>query len=153
MNAAAQAALGSWSAPLGVDLALCAAAVMYARGWFRMRSAFPGLIPPWRFAAFIAGIICVWIAIGSPLNAFDDLLLAVHMVQHLALMSIGPPLILLGAPQLPLLHGLPQFFARRVVGPSALEFGEAARAYRRQSCILLVRCDGCADRLAYPFAV
>jgi len=117
MNAAAQAALRSWSAPLGVDLALCAAAVIYARGWFRMRSAFPGLISPWRFAAFIAGIICVWIAIGSPLNAFDDALLTVHMVQHLLLMSVAPPLILLGAPQLPLLHGLPQFFARKIVGP------------------------------------
>jgi putative membrane protein len=117
MNAAAQAALRSWSAPLGVDLALCAAAVIYALGWFRMRSAFPGLISPWRFAAFITGIIFVWIAIGSPLNAFDDALLTVHMVQHLLLMSVAPPLILLGAPQLPLLHGLPQFFARKIVGP------------------------------------
>jgi len=117
MNAAAQAALRSWSAPLGVDLALCATAVIYARGWFRMRSAFPGLISLWQFATFIAGIICVWIAIGSPLNAFDDALLTVHMVQHLALMSVAPPLILLGAPQLPLLHGLPQFFARKIVGP------------------------------------
>lgn len=117
MNAAAQAALRSWSAPLGVDLALCAAAVIYALGWFRMHSAFPGLISPWRFAAFITGIICVWIAIGSPLNAFDDALLTVHMVQHLLLLSVAPPLILLGAPQLPLLHGLPQSFARKIVGP------------------------------------
>jgi cytochrome c oxidase assembly factor CtaG len=117
MNAAAQAALRSWSAPLGVDLTLCAAAVIYARGWFRMRTAFPGLISPWRFAAYITGIIFVWIAIGSPLNAFDDALLTVHMVQHLLLMSVAPPLILLGAPQLPLLHGLPQFFARKIVGP------------------------------------
>jgi cytochrome c oxidase assembly factor CtaG len=82
-----------------------------------MRTAFPGLISPWRFAAYITGIIFVWIAIGSPLNAFDDALLTVHMVQHLLLMSVAPPLILLGAPQLPLLHGLPQFFARKIEGP------------------------------------
>ncbi|HXN27154.1 MAG TPA: cytochrome c oxidase assembly protein [Candidatus Acidoferrales bacterium] len=117
MNAAAQAALRSWSAPLGVDLALCAAAVIYARGWFRMRFAFPGLVSPRRFAAFIAGIIFVWVAIGSPLNAFDDALLTVHMMQHLLLMSVAPALILLGAPQLALLHGLPQFVARKIVGP------------------------------------
>jgi putative membrane protein len=80
-----------------------------------MRSAFPGLISSRRLAAFFAGIICVWIAIGSPLNAFDDALLTVHMLQHLLLMSVAPPLILLGAPQLPLLRGLPQFFARGVV--------------------------------------
>ena len=50
---------------------------------------------------------CVWLAIGSPLEAFDDASLTVHMVQHLLLMSVAPPLILLGAPQLPLLRGTP----------------------------------------------
>ncbi|MGC2294781.1 MAG: cytochrome c oxidase assembly protein [Candidatus Acidiferrales bacterium] len=117
MNADAQAILQSWSNPFGLDVALCLTALIYARGWLRMRSAFPGLISPRRLAAFFAGIICVWIAIGSPLNAFDDALLTVHMLQHLLLMSVAPPLILLGAPQLPLLRGLPQFFARGVVSP------------------------------------
>jgi putative membrane protein len=117
MNADAHAILQSWSNPLGLDIALCLTALVYARGWFRLRSAFPKLLPLWRFAAFFAGIICVWIAIGSPLNAFDDALLTVHMLQHLLLMSVAPPLILLGAPQLPLLHGLPQPFARGVVSP------------------------------------
>jgi putative membrane protein len=82
-----------------------------------LRSVIPDLISLWRFAAFIAGIVFLWIAIGSRLNAFDDALLTVHMVQHLLLMSIAPPLILLGAPQLPLLHGLPRSFACSVVSP------------------------------------
>src|SRR5271163_3356970 len=82
-----------------------------------MRAAFPNLLSLWRLAAFFCGIIFVWIAIGSPLNAFDDASLTVHMLQHLFLMSVAPPLILLGAPQLPLLHGLPQPFARGVVSP------------------------------------
>jgi cytochrome c oxidase assembly factor CtaG len=82
-----------------------------------LRSAFPNLLSPWRLAAFFAGIISIWIAIGSPLNAFDDVSLTVHMLQHLLLMSLAPPLILLGAPQLPLLHGLPQPLARGVVSP------------------------------------
>ena len=117
MNAGAQAALQSWCNPFGVDFALCLTALIYARGWLRMRSAFPDLISPWRLTAFFGGITCVWIAIGSPLNALDDALLTVHMLQHLLLMSVAPPLILLGAPQLPLLHGLPQLFARGVVSP------------------------------------
>jgi hypothetical protein len=112
-----QSILQSWSAPLGVDLALSVTLLVYARGWFRLRSVIPNLISLWRFAAFIAGIVFVWIAIGSRLNAFDDALLTVHMVQHLLLMSIAPPLILLGAPQLPLLHGLPRSFACSVVSP------------------------------------
>jgi putative membrane protein len=117
MNADAHAILQSWSNPLGLDLALCLTALVYSRGWFRLRSAFPNLLPPWRLAAFFAGIISIWIAIGSPLNAFDDASLTIHMLQHLLLMSLAPPLILLGAPQLPLLHGLPQPLARGVVSP------------------------------------
>jgi putative membrane protein len=117
MNADAHAILQSWSNPLGLDVALCLTSLVYARGWFRLHSAFPKLLPLWRFAAFFAGIMCVWLAIGSPLNAFDDALLTVHMMQHLLLMSVAPPLILLGAPQLPLLHGLPQALARGVLSP------------------------------------
>jgi putative membrane protein len=117
MNADAPAILQSWSNPLGLDVALCLTALVYARGWFRLRSAFPNLISLWRLAAFFFGIILVWIAIGSPLSAFDDASLTVHMLQHLLLMSVAPPLILLGAPQLPLLHGLPQPLARNIVSP------------------------------------
>jgi putative membrane protein len=75
------------------------------------------LISAWRLASFFVGIVSVWIAIGSPVEAFDDVSLTVHMVQHLLLMAVAPPLILLGAPALPLLRGLPQSMARGVAGP------------------------------------
>jgi cytochrome c oxidase assembly factor CtaG len=39
------------------------------------------------------------------------------MLQHLLLMAIAPPLILLGAPALALLRGLPRSLAAKVVGP------------------------------------
>jgi cytochrome c oxidase assembly factor CtaG len=117
MTAEFQFVLHSWSAPLGVPISLCLAALVYARGWFLLRSAFPGLISGGRLAAFFAGIVCVWAAVGSPLAAFDDVSLTVHMVQHLLLMAVAPPLILLGAPALPMLRGLPQWMARNVVGP------------------------------------
>lgn len=117
MTSDAQAVLQAWSAPLGVNLALGLAAVVYARGWFRLRAVFPNLISVWRLAAFLSGIVAVWIAIGSPLNAFDDVSLTVHMVQHLLLMAVSPLLILLGAPELPLLRGLPRWIRRSLVGP------------------------------------
>jgi len=117
MNSAAQALLQSWSPPLGVDVSLCLAAIVYARGWFRLHEASPKLVSTWRLAAFIAGIVSVWIAIGSPVEAFDEASLTIHMVQHLLLMAVAPPLILLGAPALPLLRGLPQWMARGVAGP------------------------------------
>jgi putative membrane protein len=117
VNADVRAILQSWSSPIGVDLALCVTALIYARGRFRLRSAFPNLISLWRLAAFLTGIFFVWVAIGSPLRTIDDLSLTVHMIQHLLLMSVAPALILLGAPQLPLLHGFPQPIARNIVSP------------------------------------
>lgn len=107
----------TWSIPWGLDATLLLTVLIYLRGWFRVRAVSANLIPAWRLGAFLAGIFSVWIAIGSPLDAFDEVLLTVHMAQHLLLMAIAPPLILLGAPALPLLQGIPQSVARDVVGP------------------------------------
>jgi cytochrome c oxidase assembly factor CtaG len=102
---------------MGLDASLCLAALVYTIGWLRLRAAFQDLISPWRLAAFLAGIVSVWIAIGSPVEAFDEASLTVHMAQHLLLMAIAPPLLLLGAPALPLLQGLPRWMARSIVAP------------------------------------
>jgi putative membrane protein len=113
MTPNAQAIVESWSAPIAVNISLCLAALVYTNGWLHLHKTFPNLISGWRLAAFLTGVFSLWIAIGSPLEAFDDVSLSVHMVQHLLLMAVGPPLILLGAPALPLLHGLP----RTIRGP------------------------------------
>src|SRR5580704_9989420 len=117
MNSNAQVFLQSWSAPLAVDASLCLAVLIYTRGWNRLRIVCNRQFPFWRLAAFFAGIVAVWIAIGSPLEALDDVSLTIHMVQHLLLAAVAPPLLLLGAPELPLLRGLPQPLARGVVSP------------------------------------
>ena len=117
MTPDAQAILESWSAPVGVNVSMFLTVLIYTKGWLHLHKTFPNLISAWRFAAFFAGIISLSIAVGSPLDAFDDVSLSVHMVQHLLLMAIAPPLILLGAPALPLLQGIPQAMARGIVGP------------------------------------
>src|SRR5579859_7912928 len=117
MSSSVQELLNSWSPPLGVTCFLLAAAFLYVRGWFRIRTAFPNLIPVSRLVAFIGGLLSIWIAIGSPLEVFDDALLSAHMVQHLLLMAIAPPLLLLGAPVVPFLHGIPKAFTRWIIGP------------------------------------
>ena len=114
MTPDAQAILESWTAPVGVNVSLCLAVLIYTIGWFRLRTFFPNLISGWRLAAFLAGIVSLWIAVGSPLEAFDDVSLSVHVVQHLLLMAVAPPLILSGAPTLPLLRGLPRMIRSSV---------------------------------------
>jgi len=117
MTIGTQVALQTWSTPIGVDVSLCLAAMVYANGWNRLRIVFADQFPFWRLGAFFAGVAAVWIAIGSPLEALDDASLTIHMLQHLLLSAVAPPLILLGAPALPLLRGLPQSIARKVVSP------------------------------------
>jgi len=48
--------------------------------------------------ALAAGALALWAAIWSPLSVLDHQLLTAHMVQHLLLMTIAAPLILLGVP-------------------------------------------------------
>jgi cytochrome c oxidase assembly factor CtaG len=66
---------------------------------------------------FVAGIVALWIALASPIDALDDYLLAAHMIQHFILMSIAPPLIVLGAPAVPMLRGMPRFVIRGLLRP------------------------------------
>jgi cytochrome c oxidase assembly factor CtaG len=96
-------------------IALLLAALVYLRGWFHLRRT--NAISPGRAAAYCGGLLCIWIAAASPLAAWDEELLSIHMIQHLLLMTVAPPLLLLGSPALPLLHGLPKFAMRGVLGP------------------------------------
>jgi putative membrane protein len=117
MPASVQVVFDSWSCPVGLTFAVILAGFIYLRGWLHLHSACVNAIPPWRAGIFFLGLFLIWLAVGSPLAAFDEELLTVHMVQHLLLMTVGPPLILLGAPLMPILHGLPQKFVQSVLAP------------------------------------
>lgn len=117
MPTAVQSLLNAWTPPVALDVVLLLMAIVYSCGWLALRRSSPGLIAESRLAAFLAGMFCLWVALGSPLSAFDDASLTAHMIQHILLMLVVPPLLLLGAPALPLLHGLPQWFVRVLLGP------------------------------------
>jgi putative membrane protein len=123
----AQNALQSWTFPVWLTLAMTLAGFAYLRGWIHLRTANAKVIPVWRAASFFFGLFLIWVALGSPLTSFDEELLTVHMIQHLLLMTIAPPLILLGAPVMPLLHGLPRQFVQTVLG-SVFRLPAAQRA-------------------------
>ena len=100
------------SFPLLATCALILVALVYTRGWFRQRNDPPNRLPAWRVAAFINGLFFLWIVAGSPLSALDHNSLTVHMINHLMLMTVVAPLILLGSPSLLLLQGLPSWLGQ-----------------------------------------
>ena len=55
----------------------------------------------------MGGLAAILVALESPLHPLAERLLQAHMVQHLLLLMVAPPLIWLGTPLLPLLRGLP----------------------------------------------
>ena len=89
-----------------VSGALIFAAFLYLRGWLRVRRRDHGNVEGWRAGSFVFGLLFIWIATASPLAALDHEMLTAHMVQHLLLMTLAPPLILLGMPRKPLAHRL-----------------------------------------------
>jgi len=117
MPEVANAVLASWAVPFWATLGLLFTAVFYIRGWMALRQLRSTLLPSWRLGCLLAGLASFWLAIASPLDAFANFLLTVHMVQHMLLMLVAPPLILLASPQIPLLRGLPLWAARDALGP------------------------------------
>jgi putative membrane protein len=117
MPSVIQVALDSWKFPVWLTLAFVATALVYLRGWLHLRSTNLKVIAPWRAGSFCLGLFLIWVAVASPITAFDEESLSVHMVQHLLLMTLAPPLIWLGAPVMPFLHGLPRRFTQIVIGP------------------------------------
>ncbi|MSR27994.1 MAG: hypothetical protein EXS03_00245 [Phycisphaerales bacterium] len=95
---------------------VAAIAFIYARGARRFVGRVSGF-PWWRPWCFGAGIVVLVVALASPLDALGHLLLYVHMAQHWLLIMVVAPLILLGAPGIPVLRGLPEVIRRDALGP------------------------------------
>ena len=107
----------SASESFGVSTALIVAAVAYLRRWLPIRRQDYGSVEGWRAGSFLLGLLFTWIATASPLAALDHEMLTAHMVQHLLLTTLAPPLILFGLPQKPLGHHLLLRFSRTVGRP------------------------------------
>lgn len=89
---------------------LAAAAALYGRGLRRLWGrAGPGRgVPRLRAACYLAGLTSIFVALVSPVDAVSEELFWVHMIQHVLLMVVAPPLLVLGRPALAVLWALPR---------------------------------------------
>ncbi len=111
------AVFSSWPAQPWLAAILALAAAVYARGWFSLRRRDARRWNAWQPSAFLGGLFTIYLALASPIEAFAPFLLQVHMLQHLLLMMVAPPLLWLGAPMFPLLRGLPSEVRRYWIAP------------------------------------
>src|SRR3984885_14797465 len=87
--------LGSWTIQLPLAYVAIAGMLYWVGGQGYRRSDHQ----PLRTASFIAGLLTIVIALESPIDAYADQLFWVHMLQHVLLLTVAPPLILLGRPR------------------------------------------------------
>jgi putative membrane protein len=75
-----------------------ASILLYLRGWHIVTRQMPGWARPWWLGAFLAGAASAWLSWAPPLEKLTHVLLIAHMVQHLLLVLVASPLLLLGSP-------------------------------------------------------
>ncbi len=111
--------------------AIAVTALLYLLGG-RMSATASDAGKRWRGAAFYGGLATLALAVASPIDAYAGRLFWVHMVQHVLLMMVAPPLLLIGRPwprlSRPLPLGLRRPLARTVLaGPTLAPTRRALR--------------------------
>jgi cytochrome c oxidase assembly factor CtaG len=91
-----------WSLDPGLVYVLVSAALYLLGARGRRRPA------PARIASYFAGLATIVIALDSPIDYYADSLFWVHMAQHILLLTVAPPLILLGKPWPTMWRALPR---------------------------------------------
>jgi putative membrane protein len=91
-----------WTVTASVAVPAAGAAALYLVGVRRAGGDWPVR----RTAAFMAGIGALVFALQSGIDAYDDQMLSDHMIQHLLLLIVAPPLLLGGRPVILTLRAL-----------------------------------------------
>ncbi|MBN1239387.1 MAG: cytochrome c oxidase assembly protein [Gammaproteobacteria bacterium] len=104
-----------WSARPGVVIPILIGVAIYYTGIYRLwsRAGAGRGISRLRAASYTLGIATLIAALMSPLDSMSAALFSLHMVQHLLLILVAAPLLVLGAPEVALLWALPAASRRR----------------------------------------
>jgi cytochrome c oxidase assembly factor CtaG len=86
----------AWSLEPSVLVGVLAISLAYGKGWRRARR--PGEPHPpgfGRLALFVLSMLCVLVALVSPLDSLSSDLMVMHMIQHVLLLDLMPILLIL----------------------------------------------------------
>jgi cytochrome c oxidase assembly factor CtaG len=152
-----------WPIPPIVLLGCVTAEILYFRGWrvlvkAEQRKLARATTSPeltgsgryqwdswlWRGTYFLGAIFIILLGDSAPIDILSSRLLWVHMIQHLLILVVMAPLLVAGAPLIPMWLGLPSWVRRLVRASAMLKAGSAFNRighWLRQpaiSCVLLI---------------
>src|SRR5579864_6672449 len=109
-----------------LPLVVCgAAATLYALGR-------RGRVRIWREVSFYSGVVAAFVVLEPPFDGWADTWLSAHMSQHIVLMTVVPPLVVLGRPWPRLWLPFPLSLRRAVAGTLA-----RSPAFRRTGSVFM----------------
>lgn len=116
----------NWEPSIIVGTAVIVALYLYAIGPLRKRFYPTETVKTGQKVAFLLGMSIMFLALVSPLDELgDSYLFSAHMVQHLCITMVGPPLLLIGTPVWlvePLLHNRVVFLIAKFFTYPAIAF-------------------------------
>jgi cytochrome c oxidase assembly factor CtaG len=110
--------LGTWTFDPALGVPLAMATVLYSWGAWTVSARHPDSPWPGRSTVFFqSGVALLWVSLMGPIGAYDDTFFWAHMLQHMVVIMVAAPLLLLGAPILLILRVSSPRFRRRWVVP------------------------------------
>lgn len=134
MDPITRAALSSWSWRPEVIILLVLGGSLYMTGWWRLRQRTYArearqsdirqrrsrsvwhLAARWRPISYLGGLVAIGLALMSPIDILSQQLFLMHMIQHLLLIMVAPPLLLIANPLPFILWGLPDRLRQKIGG-------------------------------------
>lgn len=117
MDPVTKALLLSWDLRFEILLPLTIMGALQFIGWLRLRRrGAQRFANGWRLASYLCGLLLLVVALMSPIDVLSGQLFFLHMIQHLLLVMIVPPLLWLAAPFATGLWALPRSWRLAVGG-------------------------------------
>jgi putative membrane protein len=104
----------TWDVPFFLGLMLTA--WLYNHGLSRLwrRVGFGRGVTYWQAAAFVGALLALFVALISPLDALSHTLFSAHMTQHMLLILVAAPLLVVSGLPVAALAALPHGWAKRL---------------------------------------
>jgi cytochrome c oxidase assembly factor CtaG len=115
MNPTLSVLLLSWAWRPEIMATLALAATVHVLGRWRLKHrGGQQVVATWRSVSYLGGLAVLWVALMSPIDVLSGQYFFMHMIQHLLLVMLAPPLLLIGNPMPIMMWGFPAALRKEV---------------------------------------